>query len=76
MTRRRGVPVTKASQEELQARLSALIEEHRDLDVAIEAMLSMGSSDQLQMQRMKKRKLALRDEIAHVQDQMVPDIIA
>ncbi len=68
--------VSKASQEELQARLSILIEEHRDLDVAINALLSIGTNDQLQMQRMKRRKLALRDEIAHIQDQMVPDIIA
>lgn len=50
--------------------------EHRDLDAAIEALRGAGSSDQLQLARMKKRKLLLRDEIVALQDQLIPDIIA
>ncbi len=50
--------------------------EHRDLDVAIEAMRSLAAPDQLQLARLKKRKLRLRDEIAMLEDQLIPDIIA
>ncbi|MEX6725744.1 YdcH family protein [Parapedomonas caeni] len=63
-------------QQEIAARLSALIEEHRDLDAAIEALSGQPSADQLQIQRLKKRKLRLRDEIGLLQDMLVPDIIA
>ncbi len=56
--------------------LSRLREEHRDLDEAIEALKLSVAGDQLQIQRLKKRKLALKDEIARLQDQMIPDIIA
>ncbi len=61
---------------ELQAELARLKEEHRDLDGAIEALESMIAGDQLQIQRLKKRKLALRDRIAYLEDQLTPDIIA
>lgn len=57
-------------------RLGALRTEHRDLDHAIDALRLMGTSDQLQLARMKKRKLALKDEIAMLEDQLIPDIIA
>lgn len=50
--------------------------EHRDLDAAIDALRAAGSADQLQIARLKKRKLLLKDEIAALQDQLVPDIIA
>lgn len=50
--------------------------EHRDLDTAIEALRMSGNPDQLQLARMKKRKLRLKDEIAAVEDKMLPDIIA
>jgi hypothetical protein len=50
--------------------------EHRDLDSAIDALRAMGSSDQLQIARLKKRKLMLKDEIAALEDQLIPDIIA
>lgn len=60
----------------LQIRLELLLVEHRDLDSAIVAMQESGSSDQIQVARLKKRKLRLKDEIAMVQDQLVPDIIA
>ena len=58
------------------ARLGILRTEHRDLDSAIEALRAMGSSDQLQIARLKKRKLILKDEIAMLEDQLIPDIIA
>ncbi|WP_033920037.1 YdcH family protein [Sphingomonas sp. 37zxx] len=61
---------------ELLRRLEALRVEHRDLDAAIAAMMGTGSTDQLQIARLKKRKLRLRDEIALVEDEMIPDIIA
>lgn len=57
-------------------RLDVLRTEHRDLDSAIEALRAVGSSDQLQIARLKKRKLMLKDEIAALEDQLIPDIIA
>ena len=61
---------------EKQARLQHLRLEHRDLDAAIEALRATTAPDQLQIARLKKRKLRLRDEIALIEDQMIPDIIA
>ena len=61
---------------EKQARLQHLRLEHRDLDAAIEALRATAAPDQLQIARLKKRKLRLRDEIALFEDQMIPDIIA
>ena len=60
----------------LQAKLDDLLIEHRDLDAAIAALVEAGSTDQIQIARFKKRKLRLKDEIAIVQDAIVPDIIA
>jgi hypothetical protein len=57
-------------------RLEALRTEHRDLDSAIDALRERGASDQLQIARLKKRKLLLKDEIALLEDQLIPDIIA
>jgi hypothetical protein len=59
-----------------QARLALLRTEHRDLDDAIEALRATACPDQLQIARLKKRKLRLRDEIAVLEDLLVPDIIA
>jgi hypothetical protein len=56
--------------------IERLREEHRDLDVAIEALRNAGQPDQLQLQRLKKRKLMLRDKVARLEDQLTPDIIA
>ncbi len=69
----------KLSEEErtlLQAEFERLRQEHRDLDAAIEALLHLGTGDRLQIQRLKKRKLALRDRLAVLEDQLTPDIIA
>ncbi|MBB3980488.1 hypothetical protein GGR44_000119 [Sphingobium fontiphilum] len=57
-------------------RLELLRVEHRDLDSAIFALAESGSSDQLQIARLKKRKLRLRDEMSMLEDALVPDIIA
>lgn len=61
---------------EIVRRLEAVRSEHRDLDTAIDALLATGTADQLQVARLKKRKLMLRDEIAMLEDQLIPDIIA
>ncbi|MGE3644980.1 MAG: YdcH family protein [Beijerinckiaceae bacterium] len=60
----------------IEQELERLRQEHRDLDAAIAALQSVGASDQLQLQRLKKRKLVLRDRIAFLDDQLTPDIIA
>jgi hypothetical protein len=61
---------------ELKARLAALKSEHRDLDEVIVRVSEGGIYDQLMMQRLKKRKLALKDQIAKIESQLLPDIIA
>ena len=61
---------------EILRRLEFLRSEHRDLDAAIAALLGAGSVDQLQAARLKKRKLRLKDEIAALEDELIPDIIA
>jgi hypothetical protein len=61
---------------QIQKRLDALRTEHRDLDSAIEALRVLGSSDQLQIARLKKRKLLLKDEVTSLENQLIPDIIA
>ena len=69
----------KLSDEEratLRAELERLRQEHRDLDAAIEALIDLSTSDRLQVQRLKKRKLVLRDKISLIEDQLTPDIIA
>ena len=68
--------VSDAERGTLQAELDHLRQEHRDLDAAIEALTQFGSSDRLQIQRLKKRKLTLRDRIFHIEDALTPDIIA
>ena len=60
----------------LVAQVELLREEHRDLDAAIEALRHAGQPDQLQLQRLKKRKLMLRDKLARLGDLITPDIIA
>jgi hypothetical protein len=57
-------------------RLITLREAHRDLDAAIEALRNQPVPDQIQLARLKKRKLRLKDEIALLEDAQIPDIIA
>ncbi|MGG7565243.1 YdcH family protein [Rhodovulum sp. DZ06] len=63
-------------EEALAVKLERLTAEHRDLDIAIEAMARDPMADQLALRRLKKRKLALKDEIARLEDRLTPDIIA
>jgi len=60
----------------LQAELERVTLEHRDLEAAIDALIAVGGADQLQIQRLKKRKLLLRDRLVYLEDQLTPDIIA
>ncbi|HUH01937.1 MAG TPA: DUF465 domain-containing protein [Kofleriaceae bacterium] len=73
---RKAPPVTGPSEDEMRRRLALLRTEHRDLDAAIAALAEAGGQDQLQVARLKKRKLALRDQIAAIEDYLTPDIIA
>jgi len=63
-------------QEKLQELLIQLKAEHRDLDDAISALSQRGVPDMVQIQRLKKRKLVLRDEITRTESKLLPDIIA
>jgi hypothetical protein len=60
----------------LRVELEVFRREHRDLDEAIAALAARGTADQLTMQRLKKRKLRLKDVIAQIEDRLTPDIIA
>ena len=63
-------------QQQLRARLHTLESEHRDLDDVIERLADDKPFDQLKLQRLKKRKLVLKDEITLIRSQILPDIIA
>jgi hypothetical protein len=67
--------VTKPDEVALRARLATLVQEHRDLDATIDALVE-SSGDQLALSRLKKRKLQLKDEIAEINTALLPDIIA
>jgi len=64
------------TEQELRKRLEALKIEHRDLDAAIDALTAAGTPDQLQIARLKKRRLKLKDQISVIEDYLIPDIIA
>ncbi|HEX3936338.1 MAG TPA: DUF465 domain-containing protein [Xanthobacteraceae bacterium] len=68
--------MTDEEERELRAQLARLNQEHRDLDAAIAALQGTPGSDLIQVQRLKKRKLHLRDRITFIEDQLTPDIIA
>ncbi len=71
-----AVAMTKEEERELREQLARLQQEHRDLDAAITALAASPGSDLIQVQRLKKRKLVLRDKIRVIDDQLTPDIIA
>jgi len=62
--------------EALRMELAQLRQEHRDLDVAVEALAATVNHDALQLQRLKKKKLMIKDRISVLEDQLFPDIIA
>ena len=64
------------TEEVLRVKLEALKREHRDLDQAIHALEEKGPADQLMLRRLKKQKLTLKDRISHIEDRLLPDIIA
>jgi hypothetical protein len=68
--------MTSEEERELRAQLTRLQQEHRDLDAAIVALQDAPAADIIQVQRLKKRKLQLRDRITFIEDQLTPDIIA
>jgi len=68
--------MTQNEERELREQLARLQQEHRDLDAAIAALAMSPGSDVIQVQRLKKRKLVLRDKIRDIEDQLTPDIIA
>ena len=68
--------VSLKAEEILQIELEILKQEHRDLDEAVKALEERGILDQLTIQRLKKKKLALKDKIAVIEDRLTPDIIA
>jgi hypothetical protein len=63
-------------EEDLEKKLVALTTEHRDLDVAIQALIDSPAADPFQIKRLKRRKLLLRDEISLLHSKLTPDIIA
>lgn len=64
------------TEDEMRRRLAQLRIEHRDLDAAITALSQTDGPDQLQVARLKKRKLALKDQMSVFEDYLTPDIIA
>ncbi|MGH7045232.1 MAG: YdcH family protein [Stellaceae bacterium] len=62
--------------EALRAKLTMLKSEHRDLDDVIARLSERAPFDQLQLQRLKKRKLLLKDQISRIESELLPDIIA
>jgi hypothetical protein len=68
--------MTDQDNNEFVLELAQLQQEHRDLDAAIEALHHSPAPDLLRLQRLKKRKLQLRDRISFIEDQITPDIIA
>ncbi len=71
-----AIPATMFEEERLQQKLEALRTEHRDLDDVISRLTEQTPVDQLRLQRLKKRKLMLKDQITKLESSLVPDIIA
>ena len=69
-------PLTEEERVQMQARIMALETEHHDLDDVISRLVTDPRQDELQLRRLKKRKLLLKDTIARLRDRLIPDIIA
>ena len=68
--------MNEAEEEALKAKLGSLRQQHRDLDIAIGTLEASGTGDQLQLRRLKKMKLQIKDMITKIEDKLIPDIIA
>ena len=68
--------MTEEEESALRIELARLRQEHRDLDAAVAALAAVSAADHIQLQRLKKRKLALKDRIGFIEDQLLPDISA
>ena len=73
---RSGAVMDALQQVQFEARLRVLVQEHADLSAAILALEHSGAGDQLQIRRLKKKKLELKDKIVKIEDLLIPDIIA
>lgn len=71
-----GRRLSDEEEREIRQELAELRQEHRDLDAAILALAESPKPDTIQIQRMKKRKLSVKDRIASLDDRLLPDIIA
>jgi hypothetical protein len=69
-------PLSEEEKTQLQQRLQALEVEHHDLDDVIGRLVHQPGQDRLQLQRLKKRKLVLKDQISRLRTRLIPDIIA
>lgn len=69
-------PLTEEERQQIEARIHALETEHSDLDDVIARLVEVPIQDQLQLRRLKKRKLLLKDLIARLRDRLIPDIVA
>jgi hypothetical protein len=70
------IPLTKEQEVALGLELATKRQEHADLDAAIHSLATSGMADQMLLQRLKKRKLALKDRIVQLENILLPDIIA
>lgn len=70
------LPLTTEQEASLGLELASKRQEHADLDAAIKALIASGASDPMRVQRLKKRKLALKDRIVELETILLPDIIA
>ena len=70
------LPVISEEEAALHARVKLLRQEHADLDASIDALSQAAIPDQLMIARLKRKKLALKDEIVKLEDRILPDIIA
>ena len=70
------LPLTEEEKAQIRERLHAFEIEHHDLDDVINRLAADPAQDQLQLQRLKKRKLGLKDQIIKLESQLIPDIIA
>lgn len=71
-----NAPQELSHEDVLRVKLGVLRQKHRDLDDAIEALRAQGPNTALTVQRLKKEKLLLKDQIARIEDELTPDIIA